>query len=95
MALTGTGSSAWDAMKAAGNSAGDAYLVVHSQPLSAAQVEEMVDLMRVAELNALFTHLQDNAVGSFAAQTIGVGLVAPSGGGPVTGTLTVTGGKVT
>jgi hypothetical protein len=87
-------STAWAAIKAARNAARDSYLSGHTPPLSSAQVLELVDAMEEAAWGAWIDHVRAAATVAFTAQTA-TGLTAPPGGGPVTGALTVSGGRIT
>lgn len=79
MPIATTGTAAWAAMKAAGDSARTAYMAGKSV-LTPSEIQGLIDVMRAAELNALFLHLTANIVVS----TTVVGSSAT--GGPVSGT---------
>ena len=87
------GSDMWDEMETARNAARDSFVGSHTAPFSNSETQELVTAMNRAGMVALVDHFKANGVGSFAAQTIGVGLTSATGG-VVTGTLTVGGGDI-
>jgi hypothetical protein len=91
MALLASGGVSAAAVIAAGNVVKARWRAL-DRVLSAAEVEQMRQEVLEAEHNALFAHISANAAIAGAA---GVGLVAPPGGGPVTGSVILLPGSIT
>jgi hypothetical protein len=91
MPLIGTHDLAAQAMDAA-EAAVKATWLAKARVLTPAEIDQMRTEIRAAGISALFAHFSANAqINGVAA----VGLVAPPGGGPVTGAVVLPPGSIT
>lgn len=90
MPLAGTGTVAAQAVKAAEDAVKATWLA-KNKVLSSAEIDQMLVEVRAAGFNAFFAHITTNAQINGVA---GVGLVAPPGGGPVTGAVILPPGSI-
>jgi hypothetical protein len=90
MALAGTGAASAASVKAAGDAVRAVWLA-KNRVLSEGEIEQMKQEVMAAEHNAFFAHM----TALLQVSGLAVGLVAPPGGGPVTGTLLLAPGSIT